>query len=1197
MNASKLAICIAILMLGIIILFANSSSAQKQDYDVKITSKFGARGDPGYIVYHTYELENTGENRSQYYLEVNSEHNWDATFVNSVDYGLVGEDTITRLLESGETISVNIKVIIPHFNMKTYLEDGTWAWEDATLQLRAICYSADLIEDTNTTTTIVNLIHTVKLKAIPETLEIESVGVEDQKERRTAIYNINVTHVCNDLENETPKEIFISMYEPDGDWIPEGNKLNGTEVNLTFTLKVRESLNITLVVLAPVNVSIGECMIIVHANLTDDPTKYDTAITSTSVKPKPGVEIIEVIPETQFGAPEDILVYTFKIRNTGNTNDSYDLKISSEHGWKINATDFINDLGANLISIVNVTIRIPARSQMGTDNLWLNITSVSGQETVNDSKKAVTTVIQGYSVDLSPENITGKVKPGESITYLVNVTNMGNGNDTIKFEVEKYVYLNWTWNITLGSTGWGVTTPSSVHLNTGDTEIVEITISASKYASAHTNVTILLKGIPSDSKKSDTINITTTVEAIYGVSVETLEPEAGKGKPQDKILFNFKVTNLGNTYDQFILDATTEHNWTTHIFLNNVTENEINISRYGEKASDQRIDYKIIQVEVKIGDLLVGEEEVLTFQATSMTDGNATDSVKVIITVEQFYSVFLSATIRNDNKEQTGHKLILGGRTTYYVKVKNTGNGKDTFDLSVSVSNIIFGDDWSAFLNYHQVTLEADKSTFVMVEVEAPNNEQWGALSPSIIVTATSKGDDSVNSTTELPRSRIAYFDFTKSDDFHHIDHDTGYVCEITGYVYANDVIKYQFDIANANPNPQNFKITKPKSLEGWNYSLNEEIFMLSDYSKRTVTLTLNAPDTLSAPNLFKKKELPFDKIYINIEIDNETKNTIQITTKLLRLDLKVENLEITGKLIEGEIVKIETVIKADSEKVDIDLHDNITNIEVNVEINRKVINTTIIPYLIKGDSISFEFNWTVSDLDWKKKTDDLNITVSIGKYYIYNTTTPSNLDFETNNNIATYSHSVEDSPLIGTDKTLSVYVITIIILLIVIIIASIDLKLKKKKPFKIIGLSLMGFFISLLLAFILIIPWNDFIESYSNLIANLIIFISFYAIFPIMTLKYSVRARSYGVSMFVAIIPFIVFSIIVTIGNDFHQITEVLMDWVTMGAIVLCIMVGLISSIITYQAYNFAGQQILNMDEMCNRIRGDIYGPKTEKR
>ena len=174
---------------------------------------------------------------------------------------------------------------------------------------------------------------------------------------------------------------------------------------------------------------------------------------------------------------------------------------------------------------------------------------------------------------------------------------------------------------------------------------------------------------------------------------------------------------------------------------------------------------------------------------------------------------------------------------------------------------------------------------------------------------------------------------------------------------------------------------------------------------------------------------------------------------------------------------------------------------------------------------------------------------------------------------------------------------ITIIILLIVIIIASIDLKLKKKKPFKIIGLSLMGFFISLLLAFILIIPWNDFIESYSNLIANLIIFISFYAIFPIMTLKYSVRARSYGVSMFVAIIPFIVFSIIVTIGNDFHQITEVLMDWVTMGAIVLCIMVGLISSIITYQAYNFAGQQILNMDEMCNRIRGDIYGPKTEKR
>lgn len=1191
MNVRNIAISIAIFMLAIIFLFSNSSLAE--ELGVKVIAKYGANGDPGYIVYHGFEVKNTGTNRQSYVLTVSCEHNWNATFVESVDYGLFGEEIVTRQLESGESIPVDIKVEIPHFDIDTYLEDGTWAFENATLQLRAKCYSNRLIEDSNTTQTMVNLIHTVKLEAIPENLEVESIGERDDIKRRTATYIINVTHICNDIKNTTPKEILVSMYPPEGDWIPESNKLNKTEDNLTLNLKVRESCNITLDVIAPVNVSMGKCTIIVLANLTDDATKYDTAITYTTVLQKPGVEIVEVYPERQYGRPEDILTYSFKIKNTGNANDSYDIIVSSDHGWKINATNRINDLGSNEIEIVNVTIKIPAREPIGTnDTLTLKAISVASQSSIYASKTAVTTVIQGYSVDLEPENITGKVTPNHSITYQINVTNTGNGEDTIKFEVEKYVFLNWR-NMSLGSTNWGVTTPSLITLKTGEKETIEITVRAPKYVHAFTNLTIFLTAYPSDNGKEDTINITTIVNEVHGVKVVATGKE-DKGKPGERIVLDFKITNLGNIEDFFILEAKTEHNWTTHIFLNNIETSLINISRYGEMVDNKKIDFKIVQVEVVVGDALAGEKEALSLTATSKSDLNATDSDNVTITVEQVYNVYLSSDKRKDKEEQRGHKLILGGRTKYWVEVRNIGNGEDTFDISVSVENQIFGEKWKAFVSSEVVALEARTSIFIETTVEAPTTAEWGSTSPPIKVIAKSKGDVNATDETVLPTSIIANFDFTKEDNFHFVDHDTNDVCTVIGYVYPNKVIKYQFDIANANGESKNFTISKPKSHRGWNYSLSDENFRLGDYSKYSVILTVIAPNSENASVLFGTNELPEENVNIYVRTEDGQEDSIKIITRLLRLDLRVKGIKITGKLIEGENIKINATILAYGESVEHSLHNNVTNIFVDVYIEGKKVHSQTIPNLLKGQYANIEFNWTISNIDWKKKKADINITVVIVKY---STIAGSDVDFEKNNNNVSYYIIVNDSPLIGTNYTFSSVVTLIIILLLIIIILGLDLKMKKKKSFKLIGLSLTALSISLLLAFIFILPWTEYFESISNYIANIIILSSFFAIFPIMTLYFSIRARSNVVSMFVAIVPFIAFCLVATVGNDFTQFTEALSDVVTIGGVVFCILIGIITSYITYKAYYFAGQQIANISEMCRRIRGEIYGSKTEKR
>lgn len=1201
MKTSKIVIGMAILILGIIFLFAEYSSAQ-EDPDVKVVSKYGAKGDPGNPVQHRYEVINIGEPRQRYVLKISCEHNWDISFIESNDYGLIGEEIVTEQLDSAEAITVDIRVIIPYFNMDTYLNDGTWAWEDATLQLKASCYDNRYIEDTNITQTMVNLIHTVQVKAIPESLEVESVSESDEIERRTAHYKINVTHVCNDddIENATPLDIVVSMGEPQGNWIPSSNKLNKTEDTLKLNLKVRESCFVTLDVIAGVNESVGECLIVVYGNLSEEPSKYDTAFTYTTVQHKPDVEIIDVTPDAQDGKPEEKLVYSFKIQNTGNGVDSYFLIVSSENGWKINASNRIDGLGANEIEIVDVTIRIPAREPIGTkDTLTLKAISVASQSSIFDNKSAITTVIQGYSVDLEPEKISGTVKPDSSVTYEINVTNTGNGEDTISFEIQKYVYLNWTTNVTLGSTDWGVTTPSSITLKTGKMQKVKITVNAPKDIQAYTNVTVFLTGRPTHNGKSDTTNITTMVERVNAVEVEAIN-KTGKGKPYDILVFNFTITNLGNVEDYFKMEAKTENNWTTHVFLNDEETSIINISRHGEKSGNQYVDYKKVKVEVEVShnfleqNALDGAEEVLTLTATSQTDNKATGSDTATITVEQFFDVLLRTASREDKSEQTGHKLILGGKTKYYVEVQNIGNGNDTFDISVSV----LGNNWEAFIENenNEVKLQAKKSTFIEVFVEAPNTAQWGSKSPPIFVKATSLNDTEdppVNHTVEIPTSTISYFDFTKTDNFHYVNHDVGDVCTVTGFVYTNNIIYYELDVCNAYHKNQNFTISFPKGEQGWNISISENNFRLGDYARKTINIIVKAPDIINASRLFQRKSLPEEEINIVIKSGSGHQNSITIIIKLLRLDLRVTNIELDGKFIEGELIKINATIGAYGASVEHDILNNVTNILVKFYVEDKEIYAVTIPYLLKGESTNIIFNWTISSLDWKEKRKNIEIKIMIVEY---NSIAGNDTDFETSNNSASQKITVEDNPLIGTNNTLSSIITFVIILMLILIILSLDLSLRKRKAFKLVGLSLFAFFVSFLLALIFTLPWNDYLGSSSNFIGNIIIYLSFYLIFPVMTLLFSIRARSYFVSMFTAIVPFIVFCIIVTIGGDFSQFSEALADLVTIGAIVLCISIGIISSYFTYKAYYFAGQRISNITEMCRSIRGEIYGAKTER-
>ena len=161
---------------------------------------------------------------------------------------------------------------------------------------------------------------------------------------------------------------------------------------------------------------------------TDTPTETPT-VTPTTPPPRVGVDIEPNRSAT--ANPDQLIVYTHLITNTGDNTDSFMITTNSSQGY-VTTMSLVSPitLGAGVSIALNVGVTVPNLALAGViDQITVAVTSTTDPG-VADSAIDMTTVGQIAGVDIEAGQ-RASANPGETVFYTHIVTNTGNNTDTI----------------------------------------------------------------------------------------------------------------------------------------------------------------------------------------------------------------------------------------------------------------------------------------------------------------------------------------------------------------------------------------------------------------------------------------------------------------------------------------------------------------------------------------------------------------------------------------------------------------------------------------------------------------------------------------------------------------------------------------------------------------------------------------------
>jgi subtilisin family serine protease len=207
---------------------------------------------------------------------------------------------------------------------------------------------------------------------------------------------------------------------------------------------------------------------------------------------------VDLAPDTQdgFGNPGEVVDYTLTLTNQGNVIDTYSLGVDG-NAWLVDLETDSIELEPGISQNLLVSVTIPADALANAlDTVTITATStaipsLTTEAEINTYANAV------FDINLTPETDGGFGAPGEVVTYTLELTNLGNIDDTV--------------TLTFGDNLWDVSLPvDSGNLTPGEAVVVhvEVTIPADAEEGDHDMVTITATSTGGFSKTSE---LTTTV--------------------------------------------------------------------------------------------------------------------------------------------------------------------------------------------------------------------------------------------------------------------------------------------------------------------------------------------------------------------------------------------------------------------------------------------------------------------------------------------------------------------------------------------------------------------------------------------------------------------------------------------------------------------------------------------------------------
>ena len=217
------------------------------------------------------------------------------------------------------------------------------------------------------------------------------------------------------------------------------------------------------------------------------------------------------------------------------------------------------------------------------------------------------------------------------------------------------------------------------------------------------------------------ISIPVSASEMFGIKLDGAgSRDADLSAGASVVDWTVRVNNLGNTDDDFTINwdaAGIPAGW------------NLNVDTSSSMVTDSISWSGFYEFEVVLSipsDALAGT--VGTFSMTAFSNGDSTQTAtqEFVATVSQHYGVSLS--VDSESKENSP-----GQEVDFIFNITNTGNGQDTYSLSVEGPAI-----WNPVLSQNESSVDAVSGSQFTLTVSIPSDRDAGASSGDVVVTVLS---------------------------------------------------------------------------------------------------------------------------------------------------------------------------------------------------------------------------------------------------------------------------------------------------------------------------------------------------------------------------------------------------------------------------------------------------------------------------